>query len=275
MAVLKPPPHHSYLPPSPSLAPNTEEPWHPAMGTPMLCAPLLLPDTLSHRGVVPPGPEGCQSCVPKKSGLRPLGDGGRGRAVRQWGGGGCGTIVGIEMVNPLIFRNTIHRTKQKRKRDTSFVIRCIVRVRFFNYLTKFYSPFIKLPPPSCRDCHPPTHHPGSCGGWLLAHPMSLHHGDRTRRLRGSFLLASSFCTQAQHHPGGGRWTGVGLLVPLLPLLGEACQGEGDGSWPAPTAMGGWDGHRASCNHRRVQVGRDFKDQLRKKRMVKVERKMER
>lgn len=81
-AVLKPPPHHSYLPPSPSLAPNTEEPWHPAMGTPMLCAPLLLPDTLSHRGVVPPGPEGCQSCVPKKSGLRPLGDGGRGRAVR-------------------------------------------------------------------------------------------------------------------------------------------------------------------------------------------------
>ena len=60
------------------------------------------------------------------------------------------------MVNPLIFRNTIHRAKQKRKRDTSFVIRCIVRVRFFNYLTKFYSPFIKLPPPTCRDYHPQT-----------------------------------------------------------------------------------------------------------------------
>lgn len=47
------------------------------------------------------------------------------------------------MVNPLIFVNTMHCAKQKRKRDTSFVIRCIVRVRFFNYLTKFYSPFIK------------------------------------------------------------------------------------------------------------------------------------
>lgn len=40
-------------------------------------------------------------------------------------------------------------------------------------------------------------------------------------------------------------------------------------------MGGWDGHRESCNHRRVQVGRDFKDQLRKKRTVRVERKVER
>lgn len=60
------------------------------------------------------------------------------------------------MVNPLIFSNTIHPAKQKRKRDTSFVIRCIVRVRFFNYLTKFYSPFIKLPPPACRDYHPQT-----------------------------------------------------------------------------------------------------------------------
>lgn len=38
-AVLKPPRHHPYLPPSPSLAPNTEEPWHPALGTPTLCAP--------------------------------------------------------------------------------------------------------------------------------------------------------------------------------------------------------------------------------------------
>ena len=75
---------------------------------------------------------------------------------RLRGGAGNGTIVEIEMVNPLIFRNTIHRAKQKRKRDTSFVIRCIVRVRFFNYLTKFYSPFIKLPPPTCRDYHPPT-----------------------------------------------------------------------------------------------------------------------
>jgi len=60
------------------------------------------------------------------------------------------------MVNPLIFRNTIRRAKQRRERDTSFVIRYIVRVRFFNYLTKFYSPFIKFPAPCRRDYHPPT-----------------------------------------------------------------------------------------------------------------------
>lgn len=60
------------------------------------------------------------------------------------------------MVNPLIFRNTIHGAKQRGRSDTSFVIRCIVGVRFFNYLTKFYSPFIKLPSPTCRDYHPQT-----------------------------------------------------------------------------------------------------------------------
>lgn len=67
------------------------------------------------------------------------------------------------MVNPLIFRNTIHGAKQRGRSDTSFVIRCIVGVRFFNYLTKFYSPFIKLPPPPCRDYHPQT-------SWELQQP---------------------------------------------------------------------------------------------------------
>lgn len=68
-AVLKPPPHYPYLTPLSSLASSTKEPWHPAMGTPTLCAPLLLPDTsLSHCGMEPPGPKGCQSSVPANQG---------------------------------------------------------------------------------------------------------------------------------------------------------------------------------------------------------------
>lgn len=80
----------------------------------------------------------------------------------EQGRAGDQPIIGIETVNPFIFRNTIHRAKQKRKRDTSFVIRCIVRVRFFNYLTKFYSPFIKCHHQAAEIA---THRPsGHCQG---------------------------------------------------------------------------------------------------------------
>lgn len=114
------------------------------------------------------------------------------------------------MVNPLIFRNTIHPAKQKRKRDTSFVIRCIVRVRFFNYLTKFYSPFIKLPPPTCRDYHPQTIWGAAEEAEALPAP-----GDTLHTL-GS---AGSRAAGADPHPwspAGQRPTGCGGRAALLP-----------------------------------------------------------
>lgn len=116
------------------------------------------------------------------------------------------------MVNPLIFGNTIHRAKQKRKRDTSFVIRCIARVRFFNYLTKFYSPFIKLPPPTCRDYHPQTIWGAAEGAAAL--PAPGHAGTLLQRRHAGCWGGSS--PPRSPPQGSAPWAAVLEEPPSLP-----------------------------------------------------------
>lgn len=177
------------------------------------------------------------------------------------------------MVNPLIFRNTIRHAKRRRERDTSFVIRCIVRVRFFNYLTKFYSPFIKFPPPHHRDYHPPTiwiapvcthmvMGVGMEGPTMRRWQPLWEHGTVIGRVLSARLGATPALTswglQTPHctpHVGSQVWESVGVATSrismpwggalVLPLL--------DGTMHTPMATGGWRGPAGGIGTRKQRA----------------------